>query len=49
MNNIGGICTDGTPAMTGKNIGLRGLIQNNYPNVKHFNCTIHKFVLVIKP
>lgn len=42
------VCTDGTPAMTGRNKGFLIKIKKYFPNVSSTHCFIHREVLMVK-
>ncbi|XP_014779479.1 protein FAM200A-like [Octopus bimaculoides] len=46
--NCVGICTDGTPAMTGCLKGFVPIAQKQNPNIIHTHCFVHREALVAK-
>ncbi len=44
----GVVCTDGAPAIEGKNAGLRTFIKTKAPNVESTHCFIHREAVVSK-
>ncbi|KAG8236651.1 hypothetical protein J437_LFUL014497, partial [Ladona fulva] len=46
--NVGGVCTDGAPAMLGSRLGFQMKVRELVPQEKGMHCNIHRFALATK-